>query len=51
MQINLYIYENYFNDELRERIDKVIDLNKYMNILPKSIQINTIGHSDISIIE
>ncbi len=30
-----------FNDVLREKIDKVKDLHKYLNVLPKSIQINT----------
>jgi hypothetical protein len=43
MQIVLDILENEkygFKDELRKKIDKVKDLNKYINVLPKNIQIN-----------
>ena len=40
MQIHLNIGVFKFNKKLREMIDQVKDLNKYINIKPKSIQIN-----------
>jgi hypothetical protein len=36
---------------LRKKIDEVKDLQKYLNVLPKSIQINSFGAVDISFIE
>jgi hypothetical protein len=36
---------------LREKIDKVKDLNEYLNVLPKSIQINLPSVVDISYAE
>ena len=41
MQIHLHIGEGWFDEDLRAKINEVKDLNKYINILPKSIQINT----------
>ena len=52
MQIHLFIIwddDNVY--DLREKINQVIDLNKYINILPKSININTDGEVKISYIE
>ena len=52
MQIVLDIYhENSFNYDLKEKIDKVKDLHKYLNVLPKSIQINSVGVVNISYAE
>ncbi len=52
MQIVLEIYqENSFIFGLREKIDEVKDLHKYLNVLPKSIQINWLGEVYISFIE
>ena len=42
MQIVLDIYDGYFYDGLRKKIDEVKDLHKYLNVLPKSIQINSL---------
>ncbi len=52
MQIVLEIY-NYSGsyDGLRKKIDEVKDLHKYLNVLPKSIQINSLGEVDISFLE
>ena len=41
MQIHLHISGLEFNKHLREKINEVEDLDKYIDILPKSIQINT----------
>ena len=41
MQIHLDIGDYEFNKHLREKINEVEDLDKYINILPKSIQINS----------
>lgn len=41
MQIQLYISEYPFSKFLKKRINKINDLKKYTNIIPKSIQINT----------
>ena len=41
MQIHLDIGDYEFNKHLREKINEVEDLDKYIDILPKSIQINT----------
>ena len=50
MQIVLEIYNyNGFDDDLKEKIYEVEDLNEYLNVLPKSIQINSLG--EISFIE
>ena len=38
-------------DFLRKNIDEVKDLHKYLNVLPKSIQINSLGAVDISYAE
>ncbi len=43
MQITIYLHNYAFDEELRENIKKVTDLNKFMNIHPKSIQINLPG--------
>jgi hypothetical protein len=52
MQIVLEIYHlNRFNYDLRKKIDEVKDLHKYLNVLPKSIQINLQDEVDISFIE
>ncbi len=53
MQIVLEIsnYYDRFDNDLREKIDKVKDLNEYLNVLPKSIQINLPLVVDISFIE
>jgi len=53
MQIVLEIsnYNDRFDNDLREKIDKVKDLHKYLNVLPKSIQINSLGEVDISYAE
>ena len=42
MQIVLEIYYSGFDDGLRKKIDEVKDLHKYLNVLPKSIQINSL---------
>jgi hypothetical protein len=39
MHIDLYISSNDFNPDLREKIDKVDEINNYKHIFPKSIQI------------
>ena len=41
MQIVLDINDCWFDDDLRKKIDEVKDLHKYLNVLPKSIQINS----------
>ena len=54
MQIVLEIsnYNDRFDNDLREKIDKVKDLNEYLNVLPKSIQINLpFGPVNISFIK
>ena len=51
MQIVLNINDWSFSDFLREKIDEVKDLHKYLNVLPKSIQINSEGKVNISFIE
>ncbi len=51
MQIVLEIYNRDFSDFLRKKIDEVKDLHKYLNVLPKSIQINSQDEVDISFIE
>ena len=51
MQIHLDIGDHAFNGDLREKINEVKDLDKYINILPKSIQINTNGYFEFSYIE
>ncbi len=43
MQIHLDIVNGLFDKDLRAKINEVKDLDKYINILPKSIQINTDG--------
>ena len=48
MQIDLEISDWSFSDFLRKKIDEVKDLNEYLNVLPKSIQINSFGAVDIS---
>ncbi len=48
MQIVLDISDFSFNDFLRKKIDEVKDLNEYLNVLPKSIQINSLGAVNIS---
>ena len=40
LQIHLIIYWNYFDEELKNTIEKVRDLDKYINIFPKSIKID-----------
>jgi hypothetical protein len=53
MQIVLEIhYSGLENNDLRKKIDEVEDLHKYLNVLPKSIQINLpFGPVNISFIE
>jgi hypothetical protein len=51
MQIVLEIYNDRFYDILREKIDKVKDIHKYLKVLPKSIQINSLEKVNISFIE
>ena len=51
MQIVLEIYYSGFDDGLRKKIDEVKDLHKYLNVLPKSIQINLPFGVNISFIE
>ena len=52
MQIVLEIcHLNRFNYDLRKKIDEVKDLNEYLNVLPKSIQINSPDVVDISYAE
>jgi hypothetical protein len=51
MQIVLDISDFSFSDFLRKKIDKVEDIHKYLNVLPKSIQINSLGAVDISYAE
>ena len=51
MQIHLDIGDSGFNGYLRAKINKVEDLDKYINILPKSIQINTDRYLMFSYIE
>ena len=51
MQIVLEIYNRDFSDDLRKKIDVVKDLHKYLNVLPKSIQINSQDEVDISYAE
>ena len=41
MQVHLDFYDDRFDEDLRAKINEVEDLDKYINILPKSIQINT----------
>jgi hypothetical protein len=41
MQIHLDFGNGLFDKDLRAKINEVEDLDKYINILPKSIQINT----------
>jgi hypothetical protein len=45
MQIHLDFGNGLFDKDLRAKINEVEDLDKYINILPKSIQINTEGLS------
>ena len=40
MQIHLDIVNGLFDKDLRAKINEVKDLDKYINILPKSIKIN-----------
>ncbi len=52
MQIHLdFGYDYEFDRVLREKINEVKDLNTYINILPKSIQINTDRYFECSYIE
>ena len=51
MQIVFEIYDDYYDNDLRKQIDKVKDLHKYTNVLPKSIQINSLEVVNISLAE
>jgi hypothetical protein len=51
MQVHLDFYDDRFDEDLRAKINEVEDLDKYINILPKSIQINTNGYLMFSYIE
>jgi hypothetical protein len=51
MQIYLYISNRSFDKDFKLKIDKTFDLNKYFNILPKSIKISMINDFDLNFIE
>ena len=51
MQIHLHIGDYEFNKHLREKINEVKDIDQYINILPKSIQINAGQYLNCSYIE
>ena len=52
MQIALDISNHKFNEDFKGKINQVKDLNKYINVLPKSIQIYSIHKAkEISFIE
>ena len=51
MQIHLDFYGFEFDRVLRKKINEVKDIDKYINILPKSIQINTERYFEFSYIE
>ncbi len=51
MQIHLFFSNGEFDKDLRERINEVKDFYKYINIFPKSIQVNINFLSDCTFIE
>jgi hypothetical protein len=51
MQIHLVISDDELYLDLKKRINEVKDLNKFTNILPKFIQINSHGDYKVSFIE